>query len=94
MARPERVGTSQSTVTYRGLRDWLEQVEKLGELLKINGANYGKPYPPKGGARRMRPGTRTRIPGGSGWIVTTKKGKIRTIASSAPITDVTTLGID
>ncbi|MDI1450626.1 DUF4384 domain-containing protein [Polyangium sp. 6x1] len=51
-------------------------------------------YPPKGGARRMRPGTRTRIPGGSGWIVTTKKGKIRTIASSAPITDVTTLGID
>ncbi|MDI1433230.1 DUF4384 domain-containing protein [Polyangium sorediatum] len=51
-------------------------------------------YPPKGGARRMRPGTKTRIPGGSGWIVTTKKGKIRTIASSAPITDVTTLGID
>ncbi|MDC3959912.1 DUF4384 domain-containing protein [Polyangium jinanense] len=51
-------------------------------------------YPPKGGARRMRPGTKMRIPGGSGWIVTTKKGKIRTIASSAPITDVTILGID
>ncbi|MDI1477595.1 DUF4384 domain-containing protein [Polyangium sp. y55x31] len=51
-------------------------------------------YPPKGGARRMRPGTKMRIPGGSGWIVTTKKGKIRTIASSTPITDVTALGID
>ncbi|MDI3290200.1 DUF4384 domain-containing protein [Polyangium sp. 15x6] len=51
-------------------------------------------YPPKGGARRMRPGTKTRIPGGSGWIVTTKKGKIRTIASSTPIMDVTALGID
>lgn len=51
-------------------------------------------YPPKGGARRMRPGTKMRIPGGSGWIVTTKKGKIRTIASSTPIMDVTTLGID
>lgn len=51
-------------------------------------------YPPKGGARRMRPGARMRIPGGSGWIVTTKKGKIRTIASSAPITNVQGLGIE
>jgi len=51
-------------------------------------------YPPKGGARRMRPGARMRIPGGSGWIVTTKKGRIRTIASSNPITDVNILGID
>ncbi|MRG92506.1 DUF4384 domain-containing protein [Polyangium spumosum] len=51
-------------------------------------------YPPKGGARRMRPGAKMRIPGGSGWIVTTKKGRIRTIASSAPITDVQGIGID
>jgi len=51
-------------------------------------------YPPKGGARRIRPGTRMRIPGGSGWIVTTKKGRLRTIASSYPITDMSTAGID
>ena len=42
MARPERVGTSHSTVNYRGLRDWLEQVEKIGELLKVNGAHWDR----------------------------------------------------
>ena len=35
MARPERVGTTQSTVSYHGLRDWLDRVEKLGELQKV-----------------------------------------------------------
>ena len=42
MARPERVGTSQSTVNYRGLRDWIEQVDKMGELLKVNGAHWDR----------------------------------------------------
>src|SRR5947199_295340 len=42
MARPEKIGTRQSAVTYRGLRDWLEQVEKLGELLKVNGAHWDR----------------------------------------------------
>src|SRR5437870_147191 len=42
MARPEKIGTQQSAVTYRGLRDWLEQVEKLGELLKVNGAHWDR----------------------------------------------------
>lgn len=44
-------------------------------------------YPPAGGARRMRPGTRIRIPAGTGWVVTTKKGRLRTIASTYPLTD-------
>jgi len=35
MARPERIGASQSAVNYRGLRDWIDQVEKLGELQKV-----------------------------------------------------------
>src|SRR5213593_3136449 len=42
MARPEKIGTRQSAVTYRGLRDWLEQVERLGELLKVNGAHWDR----------------------------------------------------
>ncbi|MGH7887812.1 MAG: UbiD family decarboxylase domain-containing protein, partial [Candidatus Binatia bacterium] len=42
MARPERVGTAHSTVSYRGLRDWIDQVEKMGELLKVNGAHWDR----------------------------------------------------
>jgi 4-hydroxy-3-polyprenylbenzoate decarboxylase len=42
MARAEKVGTSEAKLSYRGLRDWLEQVEKMGELLKINGAHWDK----------------------------------------------------
>ncbi|MBM4297211.1 MAG: UbiD family decarboxylase, partial [Deltaproteobacteria bacterium] len=42
MARPERVGTAHSTVSYRGLRDWLDQVEKIGELLTVNGAHWDR----------------------------------------------------
>ena len=42
MARPEKVGMSQGAVTYRGLRDWLEQVDKMGELLKVNGAHWDR----------------------------------------------------
>src|SRR5919106_5675597 len=42
MARPERIGVTESAVTYRGLRDWLERVEKLGELQKISGAHWDR----------------------------------------------------
>ena len=42
MARPEKLATSQNTVTYRGLRDWLERVDKMGELLKVNGAHWDR----------------------------------------------------
>jgi 4-hydroxy-3-polyprenylbenzoate decarboxylase len=42
MARPEKIGASESAVTYRGLRDWLKQVEQMGELLKLNGAHWDR----------------------------------------------------
>ena len=35
MARAEKVGPSENLVTYRGLRDWIEQVDKMGELLFV-----------------------------------------------------------
>src|SRR5215207_9588850 len=41
MARPERISAA-STVSYHGLRDWLEQVEKMGELRKVNGAHWDR----------------------------------------------------
>ncbi len=44
-------------------------------------------FPPNGGPRRARPGTHIRLPGGTGWLITTKKGKLRTITSSQPLTD-------
>lgn len=44
-------------------------------------------FPPNGGPRRARPGTHIRLPSGTGWIVTTKKGKLRTITSSQPLSD-------
>ena len=42
MARPEKVGMSQGAVTYRGLRDWLQRVDKMGELLIVNGAHWDR----------------------------------------------------
>ena len=30
--------TPQSHVRYRGLRDWLDEVQGMGELLCVNGA--------------------------------------------------------
>src|SRR6476620_9832852 len=42
MARPERIGRSQGAVSSRGLRAWLDQVERLGELLKVNGAHWDR----------------------------------------------------
>ena len=44
-------------------------------------------FPPAGGPRRARPGVHIRLPSGSGWIVTTKKGKLRTITSAKPLSD-------
>jgi hypothetical protein len=44
-------------------------------------------FPPSGGPRRARPGIHIRLPSGTGWIVTTKKGKLRTITSSQPLSD-------
>src|SRR5258708_10289510 len=31
---------SESTVSYRGLRGWLDEVSRLGELLHVNGAHW------------------------------------------------------
>ena len=42
MARAEQVGAAEGQVTYRGLRDWIEQVDKMGELLRISGAHWDK----------------------------------------------------
>lgn len=42
MARAEKAKIAENEVTYRGLRNWLEQVEKMGELLKVNGAHWDK----------------------------------------------------
>jgi len=44
-------------------------------------------FPPSGGPRRARPGMHIRLPSGTGWIVTTKKGKLRTITSSQPLSE-------
>ncbi len=44
-------------------------------------------FPPNGGSRRARPGTHVRLPSGTGWIVTTKNGKLRTITSPSPLTE-------
>ena len=40
---------SEQRMHYRGLRGWLEQVDKLGELRKVDGAHWdvvgGMPRP-------------------------------------------------
>ena len=33
-------GAVAERMAYRGLRQWLEQVEKMGELLRVNGAHW------------------------------------------------------
>ena len=40
MARTSAEPASKPRVQYRGLRGWLEQVEKLGELRKVDGAHW------------------------------------------------------
>ena len=42
MARAHMVPPSEARSSYRGLRDWIEHVEKMGELLRINGAHWDK----------------------------------------------------
>jgi hypothetical protein len=40
MARAGSETGSKQRMQYRGLRGWLEQVEKMGELRKVDGANW------------------------------------------------------
>ncbi len=43
MARPEkRINAAEGGVAYRGLRDWIAEVERLGELVKIDGAHWDR----------------------------------------------------
>ena len=43
MARPEKkISPLESGAAYRGLRDWLERVDRMGELLKIDGADWDR----------------------------------------------------
>lgn len=44
-------------------------------------------FPPGGQHRRARPNVPVRLPTGSGWLLTTKKGKLRTITSPQPLTE-------
>ncbi|MFQ5904559.1 MAG: UbiD family decarboxylase [Candidatus Binatia bacterium] len=40
MARAEKARTSERQTAYQGLRDWIEQVDRMGELLKLSGAHW------------------------------------------------------
>src|SRR2546425_265239 len=42
MAIAETAGISEDTVRYRGLRDWLQRVDQLGELIEVNGAQWDR----------------------------------------------------
>lgn len=42
MARAEKVHEVAGRVKYRGLRDWIDQVDRMGELLRINGAHWDR----------------------------------------------------
>ncbi len=42
MARAEKAKVVEGQMIYRGLREWLEQVEKMGELLKVSGAHWDR----------------------------------------------------
>ncbi|MEE9531260.1 MAG: UbiD family decarboxylase, partial [Syntrophobacteria bacterium] len=42
MARSEKISAADRRLGYLGLRDWIEQVEGMGELLKIDGAHWDK----------------------------------------------------
>ena len=40
MAQPAGKAAASSRMQYRGLRGWLDQVDKLGELRKVDGAHW------------------------------------------------------
>jgi 4-hydroxy-3-polyprenylbenzoate decarboxylase len=43
MAKAEKkINHAEGGVAYRGLRDWIAQVERMGELVKINGAHWDR----------------------------------------------------
>jgi len=40
MAPDSGVRPTKQQMRYRGLREWLDQVDKMGELLRVNGAHW------------------------------------------------------
>jgi 4-hydroxy-3-polyprenylbenzoate decarboxylase len=42
MAIAESAGPSGGTVLYRGLREWLQRVDQMGELLRVSGAHWDR----------------------------------------------------
>src|SRR6266581_7587387 len=42
MAIAESAGTAGGTVVYRGLREWLQRVDQMGELLRVSGAHWDR----------------------------------------------------
>ena len=40
MVRMDGEAASKPRMQYRGLRDWLEQVDKMGELRRVDGADW------------------------------------------------------
>ena len=42
MARAEKVNAADRRLGYVGLRDWIEQVGGMGELLKVDGVHWDK----------------------------------------------------
>jgi len=40
MAGKSTATASNEVVPYRGLRQWLERVDQMGELLRVNGAHW------------------------------------------------------
>src|SRR6266571_665944 len=42
MAIAESAGTAGGTVVYRGLREWLQRVDEMGELLRVSGAHWDR----------------------------------------------------
>jgi|GEM_PF-3955218 len=103
MPRPRRLSWSYSLLSELDGKTMDDLVVEAGTKIAIEGTldRLGYLYvvqigddhsvevlfPPHGGSRRARPGTHIRLPSGTGWIVTTKKGKLRTITSPQPLTD-------
>src|SRR5205814_375721 len=42
MAIAESEGAATRTATYRGLREWLQRVDEMGELLRVEGAHWDR----------------------------------------------------
>lgn len=83
--------TMEDIIVEAGTKIAIEgTLERLGYLYVVqvgDDKSVEVLFPPSGGPRRARPGVNLRLPSGSGWIVTTKKGKLRTITSAQPLTE-------